>query len=78
MFGKVVKKVVFATFAMLGALDGVSGIYESDKGKNEWHIETLGELKDMIMFADHKAYTVSTDGLLTYFDTATQEINWKI
>jgi len=53
MFGKVVKKVVFASFAMLGALQGANGMYETDKGKNDWHVETLGEISDMILYADN-------------------------
>ena len=77
MISKAVKKVVFASFAMLGALEGVHGMYESDKGKNDWHIETLGEISDMILYADHKSYTLSTDGLLTMFDTTTQTMLWK-
>lgn len=77
MFGKAVKKVVFASFVMLGALQGANGMFEDEQGKNDWHIETLGEISDMILFADHKAYTLSTDGLLTMFDTTTQAMTWK-
>jgi hypothetical protein len=62
---------------MLGALQGVDAMFETDKGKQDWHVETLGELSDMILFADNQAYTLSTDGLLTMFDTSTQNIRWK-
>ncbi len=77
MFGKAAKKVVFASVAMLGALKGTFGMYESDKGKNDWHIETLGEISDLILYADNVAYTVSSDGLLSLFDLKTQTIKWK-
>ena len=70
MFGKAVKKVVFGSLAMLGALQGVQAMFENEKGKQDWHIETLGELSDMILLGDQQAYTLSTDGLLTMFDTA--------
>ena len=66
------KKSVFASLALLGVLQGTAeALYQSDIGKNEWHLETLGELSDSILFPDHKAYTLSTDGLLTHFDTTT-------
>ena len=47
------KKVAFAGLAILGALEGAQAIFTSDIGKNEWHLETLGEISDMIMFADN-------------------------
>lgn len=62
---------------MLGALQGAAAMYESDRGKNDWHLETLGEISDLILFADSAAYTLSTDGLLSLFDTKTQTIQWK-
>ena len=73
------KKVAFAGAAILGALLGgtTQAIYQTDKGKNEWHVETLGEISDLILFADSQAYTLSTDGLLTLFNTNSQEIEWK-
>ena len=77
MIGKAVKKGVFASLAMLGALQGAHGMYETDKGKSDWFIETLGEVSDMVLYADHSAYTLSTDGLLTLFDTTTQTMRWK-
>lgn len=77
MFGKTTKKVVFAGMAMLGALQGAEAMYESDRGKNDWHLQTLGEISDLILFSDSAAYTLSTDGLLTLFDTKTQTIQWK-
>ena len=77
MFKSTYKKVVFAGALILGALQGTQAIYSTDKGKNEWHVETLGEISDAILFADNQAYTLSTDGLLTLFDTNTQAIQWK-
>ena len=77
MFLNSAKKVVFAGVAMLGALQGAQAMYQSDKGKNDWHVETLGEISDLILFADSQAYTLSTDGLLTLFNTNTQAIEWK-
>ena len=73
------KKVVFAGAALLGCLHGdqANAIYATDRGKNEWHVETLGELSDTILFAAGQAYTLSTDGLLTLFDTNNQKIEWK-
>lgn len=48
------KKVVSATaVAILGGLwQGVEAMYQSDRGKNEWHVETLGEITDAVLFAD--------------------------
>ena len=77
MISRAVKKGVFASLAILGALQGVQGMYENEKGKNDWHIETLGEIEDMILFKDHSSYTLSSDGLLTMFDAATQTMLWK-
>jgi len=77
MFAQATKKVVFSCMAVMGALQGAEGMYASDKGKNEWHLETLGELSDLVLFADSEAYTLSTDGLLSLFDTKTQTISWK-
>ena len=42
----------------------VSGLYEKDKGKNEWRKEFIGELQDLVFIDVNKAYFVSTDGLL--------------
>jgi hypothetical protein len=52
-------------------------MYETDKGKNEWHMEMLGELTDYTFISESQAYTLSTDALLTLFDTHTQQIQWK-
>ena len=52
-------------------------IYERDKGKNEWYIETLGELRDLIFIGEGQSYTLSTDHLLTLFDVNSQAIVWK-
>ena len=48
------KKVVSATaLAMLANLwRGTEAIYAADRGKNEWHVETLGEITDAVLFAD--------------------------
>ena len=79
MLNRTTKKVVFGVSALFGAFCnfGVSAIYQTDKGKNEWHVETLGEIADLILFADSQAYTLSTDGLLTLFNTSSQTIEWK-
>ena len=77
MFAYATKKVVFSCMAIMGALKGAEGIYQSDKGKNEWHLETLGEISDLVLFGDSQAYTLSTDGLLSLFDTKSQTIQWK-
>ena len=69
MFGAA---AILATFPQ-----GSDAIYQTDKGKNEWHLETLGEISDLILFAGSQAYTLSTDGLLTLFNTSTQAIEWK-
>jgi len=62
---------------MLGALQGTLAMYETDAGKNDWHVETLGELNDLILYPDNTAYTLSSDGLLSLFDTTTETIKWK-
>ena len=68
------KKVVFIALVLMTQ---VFAIYEKDKGKNEWYIETLGELKDLIFIGEGQAYTLSTDSLLTLFDNYTNTIVWK-
>jgi hypothetical protein len=73
MFAK--KSVFVASLIML--MTQVLSMYEKDKGKNEWYIETLGELKDVIFIGDGQTYTLSTDSLLTLFDTFTNTIVWK-
>ena len=71
------KKVVFlATLLMLVAQQSLA-IYEKDKGKNEWYIETLGEIRDLIFIGEGQSYTLSTDHLLTLFDVNSQTIVWK-
>lgn len=64
---KVASAAFFASALLMGATEA---IYQTDRGKNEWHVETLGEISDLILFADSQAYTLSTDGLLTLFNTS--------
>jgi len=45
-------------------------MYESDRGKNDWKIETLGEVSDLVFIGSQQSYILSTDGLLTLFDNA--------
>jgi hypothetical protein len=54
-----------------------SAILEKDKGRIDWHIETIGELADLIFLEDNMVYTLSTDGVITYFNTDQKQIKWK-
>jgi hypothetical protein len=71
------KKIAFVASLVSLIASSVWAIYEKDKGRNEWHIETLGELEDLIFIGDDQAYTLSTDHLLTLFDVNSQSIVWK-
>jgi hypothetical protein len=54
------------------------GLYEREKGLNDWHLEHLGELKDLKFIEKTSlVYTLSTNGVLTLFDTDKQAIQWK-
>ena len=49
------------------------GLYEKEKGLNDWRIENLGEIKDMKFIENSPyIYTISTTGLLSLFDTERQ------
>jgi len=74
MIGSAAKKVVFAAAVLLG---GGFGMYETERGKNDWSIQTLGEVSDLVLFTDRQAYSLSTDGLLTFFDTTSQQMSWR-
>lgn len=52
-------------------------MFQSDAGRNEWHVETLGEISDLVFIGTNQAYTLSTDSLLTLYDTASEKIEWK-
>lgn len=56
----------------------VNGLFEREKGLNDWRIENLGEIKDLKYLEDtNLVYTLSTTGVLTLFDTQKQQIVWK-
>ena len=73
------------TLAVLFGTDSqqVKGIYEKNKGVNDWHIENIGELNDLKFVEDEQdresdsVYTISKDGLLSLFNTDTQSFVWK-
>ena len=45
------------------------GMFEREKGLNDWRIENLGELKDVKFLENtNLAYTLSTTGVLTLFN----------
>jgi hypothetical protein len=46
------RNVVFLATLLSLAARSVLAIYEKDKGKNEWFIETLGELQDLIFIGE--------------------------
>ena len=73
------KNVAFTRLVILAlALFTVTnGMYEKDKGKNEWTIESLGEVSDLVFIGNNQAYTLSSDSLLTLYDTAEERIVWK-
>jgi hypothetical protein len=53
-------------------------LFEREKGLNDWHIESLGELKDLKFIENSPlVYTLSTTKLLTLYDTLAQKILWK-
>jgi hypothetical protein len=54
----------------LSLVNTVSGLYEREKGLNDWHIESLGDIKDLKFLENSPlVYTLSTTSLLTVFDT---------
>ena len=73
------KNVVFRALivAAFGLFTATNGMYEKDKGKNEWKIESLGQIDDLVFIGNNQAYTLSTDSLLTLYDTLEEEIVWK-
>jgi hypothetical protein len=46
------KKVVFLAATLMLVAKQALALYERDKGKNEWYIETLGELRDLIFIGE--------------------------
>ena len=76
MFTKnVVLKTLYVAIASM--LVVTSAMFQSDAGRNEWHVETLGEISDLVFIGTNQAYTLSTDSLLTLYDTASEKIEWK-
>ena len=73
------KNVVFRSLivAAFGLFTVTNGMYEKDKGKNEWRIESLGQIDDLVFIGSNQAYTLSTDSLLTLYDTYEEKIVWK-
>jgi hypothetical protein len=62
----------------LGSHSVVQALFEKHKGVNDWHLEMVGEIKDLKFVEDSDlVYTVSKDGLLGLFNTASQEFEWK-
>lgn len=76
---------LISAVALLFASDiqRVQGIYEKNKGVNDWHIENIGQLNDLKFVEDEHdresdtVYTISKDGLLSLFNTDTQSFAWK-
>lgn len=61
-----------------GILRPVEALFEKHKGVNDWHLELLGEIQDLKFVEEAESvYTVSKDGLLALFNTASQEFDWK-
>ena len=52
-------------------------MYENERGKNDWKIETLGEVADLVFIGSQQSYILSTDGLLTLFDNSLQVTIWR-
>ena len=73
-------KTFVALFAIF-CIAPIMALFEKDKGKTDWHIETIGEIADLVFVEDNSddsfVYTLSTDGIVTYFNTNTQTIAWK-
>jgi hypothetical protein len=56
----------------------VAGIYEKNKGANDWRIENIGEIQDLKFVEDSEwVYTVSKDGLLALFDYKLRSFEWR-
>lgn len=55
-----------------------SALFQRDAGINDWKHESLGDLTDLkFLESTNLAYTLSTSGLLTLFDTEAKGIIWK-
>ena len=72
---KVVSTTLYVAIALMSAM--AQAMFLKDKGKNEWHVETLGEISDLVFIGTNQAYTLSTDSLLTLYDTMEEKIDWK-
>jgi hypothetical protein len=59
----------------------ILAMYEKEVGKTDWRVENIGEIADLVFVEDNQedsfVYTLSTDGIVTYFNTNTQAIAWK-
>ena len=71
----------FVALLLVLVIAPIKAIYEREQGKNDWHVETIGELADLVWVEDNIedgfVYTLSTDGVVTYFNTNNQKIQWK-
>ena len=56
----------FGAFILL--LTAAFALLEREKGLNDWHLENVGELSDLIVLEDNLVYTLSTDGIVTLFN----------
>lgn len=73
-----------AVISCLLGIDSVQAIYEKEKGLNDWHIENIGEVRNLKFVEpldedkeSDSVYTISKDGLLSLFNTETQKFVWK-
>jgi len=63
--------------ALIFLLTSAFALLEREKGKNDWHLENIGELSDLVVLEDNLVYTLSTDGIVTLFNVDRQTMKWK-
>ena len=47
-------------------------IYESDRGKNELKVDTLGDITDLVFIGNQQSYALASDSVLSLFDNEHQ------
>jgi hypothetical protein len=65
-------RIVVSLFAIVA-----NALHFDEKGKNEWMLENIGEVKDVVFVGSAQSYMLSDDNLLTYFADTKQKSTWR-
>jgi hypothetical protein len=56
----------------------VSALYSDERGKNDWSVESIGEVVDVAFLPRQQSFMLSDDNLLTFFKrTQEPEPTWR-